>query len=78
MTDTSKCNDYYEDGIRQFTLIWLVNDLSAPTDVLSYRLKSKCMCCQKFCIFYNLDTTEKGGTVQIFYANESEFCSGRN
>jgi len=40
MTDTSKCKN--DEDFRQFSLLWLVDDHSAPTDVFSYRLKSNC------------------------------------
>jgi hypothetical protein len=67
MTDTSKCNNYDDDdGVRQFTLLWLVDDRSAPTDAFSCPLKSKCSYVfLGILYFYNLDATRKGGTVQI-------------
>jgi hypothetical protein len=70
MIHTSKCNNYYndDDGFRQFTLLWLVEDRSAPTDVFSYPLKSKCLyVLLEILHFYNLDTTGKGGQFKYFW-----------
>jgi len=54
MTHTSKCNNNNyddDDGIRHFTLLWLVEDRSAPTDVFSYHLKLKCLCVVRNFVF---------------------------